>query len=112
MCIIVRVRGELEQQKRIRSAQVTQCSDRWLGCFEVAVDEHRARFISVVGDRVWVASDQGVLLDQLPAKAEGEDKAVSYTHLRAHETVLDIVCRLLHVKNNDKTYHKLQCVIF
>ncbi len=24
--------------------------------------------------------------------------AVSYTHLRAHETVLDIVCRLLHEK--------------
>ena len=28
--------------------------------------------------------------------------AVSYTHLRAHETVLDIVCRLLLVKNNTK----------
>ena len=26
--------------------------------------------------------------------------AVSYTHLRAHETVLDIVCRLLLQKNN------------
>ena len=24
--------------------------------------------------------------------------AVSYTHLRAHETVLEIVCRLLHEK--------------
>ena len=27
--------------------------------------------------------------------------AVSYTHLRAHETVLDIVCRLLLEKKND-----------
>ena len=27
-------------------------------------------------------------------------KAVSYTHLRAHETVLDIVCRLLLEKKN------------
>ena len=26
-------------------------------------------------------------------------KAVSYTHLRAHETVLDLVCRLLLEKN-------------
>ena len=26
--------------------------------------------------------------------------AVSYTHLRAHETVLDLVCRLLLEKNN------------
>ena len=25
----------------------------------------------------------------------GRYKAVSYTHLRAHETVLDLVCRLL-----------------
>ena len=27
-------------------------------------------------------------------------ETVSYTHLRAHETVLDIVCRLLLVKKN------------
>ena len=26
---------------------------------------------------------------------------VSYTHLRAHETVLDLVCRLLLEKKND-----------
>ena len=29
--------------------------------------------------------------------------AVSYTHLRAHETVLDIVCRLLLEKKNQPT---------
>ena len=28
--------------------------------------------------------------------------AVSYTHLRAHETVLDIVCRLLLAQKNNK----------
>ena len=28
--------------------------------------------------------------------------SVSYTHLRAHETVLDIVCRLLLEKKKDK----------
>ncbi|VTU63825.1 hypothetical protein AMBR_BLFENHAL_02902 [Lacticaseibacillus rhamnosus] len=27
--------------------------------------------------------------------------AVSYTHLRAHETVLDLVCRLLLEKKKD-----------
>ena len=31
--------------------------------------------------------------------------AVSYTHLRAHETVLDLVCRLLLVKKNNKHTH-------
>src|SRR5665811_2503447 len=30
------------------------------------------------------------------------DKAVSYTHLRAHETVLDLVCRLLLEKKKKK----------
>ena len=30
---------------------------------------------------------------------------VSYTHLRAHETVLDLVCRLLlETKNNENTH--------
>ena len=33
-----------------------------------------------------------------------KSEAVSYTHLRAHETVLDLVCRLLlEKKNNTKT---------
>ena len=37
---------------------------------------------------------------------EGTD-AVSYTHLRAHETVLDLVCRLLlEKKKNKKTDNK------
>ena len=34
---------------------------------------------------------------------------VSYTHLRAHETVLDLVCRLLLEKKNtrqQKLYHQ------
>ena len=35
--------------------------------------------------------------------------AVSYTHLRAHETVLDLVCRLLLEKKNKthQYYHHL-----
>ena len=32
--------------------------------------------------------------------------AVSYTHLRAHETVLDLVCRLLLEKKIKKKKHK------
>ena len=31
-------------------------------------------------------------------------QAVSYTHLRAHETVLDLVCRLLLEKKKKQTY--------
>ena len=33
--------------------------------------------------------------------------AVSYTHLRAHETVLDIVCRLLLEKKTKTGYHRI-----
>ena len=32
--------------------------------------------------------------------------AVSYTHLRAHETVLDLVCRLLLEKKKKQKYKK------
>ena len=35
----------------------------------------------------------------------GEFQAVSYTHLRAHETVLDLVCRLLLEKKNHHKQH-------
>ena len=34
--------------------------------------------------------------------------AVSYTHLRAHETVLDIVCRLLLEKKKPKSHTESQ----
>ena len=34
---------------------------------------------------------------------------VSYTHLRAHETVLDLVCRLLLEKKHNITNKSLDC---
>eukprot|EP00657_Telonema_sp_P-1_P005863 TRINITY_DN23640_c0_g1_i1.p1 TRINITY_DN23640_c0_g1~~TRINITY_DN23640_c0_g1_i1.p1 ORF type:complete len:120 (-),score=38.54 TRINITY_DN23640_c0_g1_i1:10-369(-) len=43
----------------------------------------------------------------LPASSNAVNP-VSYTHLRAHETVLDLVCRLLlEKKKNKKKNHKL-----
>ena len=35
--------------------------------------------------------------------------AVSYTHLRAHETVLDLVCRLLLDKKKTQTQQTQHC---
>jgi len=48
---------------------------------------------------------QGIV-DGLRAVAEQKDPvgAVSYTHLRAHETVLDLVCRLLLEKKKQVNY--------
>ena len=37
--------------------------------------------------------------------------SVSYTHLRAHETVLDLVCRLLLEKKKYQTTQTSQCYI-
>ena len=40
-----------------------------------------------------------------------DDVPVSYTHLRAHETVLDLVCRLLLEKTNN-TQSKILSSLF
>ena len=57
----------------------------------------------------WAAPVRYVLfLDDAQQIALAQDHVlpVSYTHLRAHETVLDLVCRLLlEKKNNPHTTH-------
>ena len=50
-----------------------------------------------IGERVSTAQMAKI------AQKEGKMAPVSYTHLRAHETVLDLVCRLLLEKK--KTEH-------
>ena len=39
--------------------------------------------------------DAGMEAQSALVRADGAVEPVSYTHLRAHETVLDLVCRLL-----------------
>ena len=43
--------------------------------------------------------------------ADAQTNSVSYTHLRAHETVLDLVCRLLLEKKNITYTHILHNII-
>ena len=43
-------------------------------------------------------------LIKLSGRVAYDLSAVSYTHLRAHETVLDLVCRLLLEKKNRYEY--------
>ena len=62
---------------------------------------------AVVGDEVLVATRQvgaGISVEVPECR-----RAVSYTHLRAHETVLDLVCRLLLEKKKtlERTNHRL-----
>ena len=54
---------------------------------------------------ITIALSKGRIFEEtLPLlRAAGiEVLAVSYTHLRAHETVLDLVCRLLLEKKKNK----------
>ena len=55
---------------------------------------------------MWAEKRTAALLAvTLRSPSAGKLCPVSYTHLRAHETVLDIVCRLLlEKKNNPYTY--------
>ena len=41
--------------------------------------------------------------------SRADSVAVSYTHLRAHETVLDLVCRLLLEKKKSQTVNDNVC---
>ncbi|VTU63264.1 diphosphomevalonate decarboxylase [Lactobacillus rhamnosus GG] [Lacticaseibacillus rhamnosus] len=49
--------------------------------------------------QAWVQSNEALISPMITALAENDlttiGAPVSYTHLRAHETVLDLVCRLL-----------------
>ena len=67
----------------------------------------RDRYI-IVGDleREQYGSSGLAKFEELPvAFANDRVTTVSYTHLRAHETVLDLVCRLLlDKKNHNKQY--------
>ena len=72
-------------------------------------DSHRARLhqsVALVVDVSEARQGRDVLAavvgteEQFTPGVEGRSDAVSYTHLRAHETVLDLVCRLLLEKKH------------
>ena len=64
----------------------------------MAIDRHDQREIFEEGEANAIGTEY-LRADLLPPKAAAATKdlliPVSYTHLRAHETVLDLVCRLL-----------------
>src|SRR5664280_2773932 len=62
------------------------------GAMQVAILEQPRKF--VVRERPVPRAEAGEAVVRIAATAVCHT-AVSYTHLRAHETVLDLVCRLL-----------------
>ena len=64
--------------------------------------------VSIIRDRVSMsreAADGGIENTFTLQLTNASEQAVSYTHLRAHETVLDLVCRLLLEKKNKTQRH-------
>ena len=53
---------------------------------------------------VAILSTIALPMAELAAQRGKEQEPVSYTHLRAHETVLDLVCRLLLEKKTNIRY--------
>eukprot|EP00657_Telonema_sp_P-1_P010251 TRINITY_DN4603_c0_g1_i3.p1 TRINITY_DN4603_c0_g1~~TRINITY_DN4603_c0_g1_i3.p1 ORF type:complete len:128 (-),score=28.40 TRINITY_DN4603_c0_g1_i3:20-403(-) len=77
---------------------------------EEAVKELKARSATKFDETIEVAMNLGVdprhadqMVRGVVALPHGTG-TVSYTHLRAHETVLDLVCRLLLEKKKKTTY--------
>ena len=69
------------------------------------LDESRALVINAVrklSTHIGRNAEVGVSI------SESCPEPVSYTHLRAHETVLDIVCRLLLEKKKQKNYKEIK----
>ena len=86
-------RSTLDRSSAASDVYKRQVLERALDDFEgtVLVISHDRYFLDQTVDRiVELDPDQGALVNYT-----GGYTAVSYTHLRAHETVLDIVFRLL-----------------
>ena len=60
------------------------------------------------------APEADTLVDVLrwrAARQPDRPASVSYTHLRAHETVLDLVCRLLLEKKKHQNHNNEDCLV-
>eukprot|EP00657_Telonema_sp_P-1_P002396 TRINITY_DN15562_c0_g1_i1.p1 TRINITY_DN15562_c0_g1~~TRINITY_DN15562_c0_g1_i1.p1 ORF type:complete len:189 (-),score=39.28 TRINITY_DN15562_c0_g1_i1:31-597(-) len=79
---------------------ITVVADTMLALFQQVVTATTKGFSSLVGVEYVYASKVGVVEVRFDATLP---TPVSYTHLRAHETVLDLVCRLLLEKKKQLT---------
>eukprot|EP00656_Telonema_subtile_P033605 TRINITY_DN3734_c0_g1_i4.p1 TRINITY_DN3734_c0_g1~~TRINITY_DN3734_c0_g1_i4.p1 ORF type:complete len:299 (-),score=94.86 TRINITY_DN3734_c0_g1_i4:23-919(-) len=86
--------GEVQQRLEVMEEQLSRA-----GSVEAGL---RAELEEVQQRLEAMGSAQDNALEEQMSKAGSVEAAVSYTHLRAHETVLDLVCRLLLEKK--KTY--------
>ena len=71
-----------------------------------ASDVYKRQAYSKINDMKGSGTLKQLENDYFSKKIKEADNSipVSYTHLRAHETVLDLVCRLLLEKKKNQTY--------
>ena len=67
--------------------------------------------LSAVLTKAAIKAKSEALMKRSPSEGKRAE-AVSYTHLRAHETVLDLVCRLLLEKKKTPNTHTLLYDLF
>jgi len=80
---------------------------------ETGIDEKKVLKFANMADLMRIKGVGEEYSELLEAAGVDTVKAVSYTHLRAHETVLDLVCRLLLEKKKIKhrtptTHHNVK----
>ena len=71
---------------------------------DVAPDGRTIWYVTAYDDVATVLKDDARFCKDPLAARDGGARTVSYTHLRAHETVLDLVCRLLLEKKKTTTH--------
>src|SRR5450759_1494760 len=86
---------DLQKRAKGRSAPSVVRRTRWHGAGQTT---HRPRTLAALCQ----AMGAGLLHGGISAVGEHDVLAVSYTHLRAHETRHDLVCRLLLEKKKKK----------
>ena len=69
-------------------------------------DSAKAQEVADLKNQLAAATPSEETQQELSSTRGERDQSVSYTHLRAHETVLDLVCRLLLEKKNTKNTEK------
>ena len=105
--------GKKLNQKKIISMSklknITLICGRYEGIDQRIIDKYVDEEVSI-GDFVLSGGEYAAicLIDAISRHIPGT-LAVSYTHLRAHETSLHLVCRLLLEKKNNETSLHLVC---
>src|SRR5450756_2659647 len=105
-------RANMSQLDKIKPKIASELINEWMAEVGGSItdeDEFKAKFEEFLTDGLGFADESKVTIagDELTIDVG----AVSYTHLRAHETRHDIVCRLLLEKKKNKQKHNIHNII-